>query len=62
MKSYEVTQLVEVNYALVLEDDEDVYDAINSVTFYVDLDGPGVDTSYFVDSSSQAVLSASESS
>ena len=62
MKSYEVTQLVEVNYALNLEDDEDVYDAINTVTFYVDLDGPGVDSSYYVDSSAQAVLGVGENS
>lgn len=62
MKSYEVTQLVEVNYALNLEDDEDVYDAINTITFFVDLDGPGVDSSYFNDTSAQAVLSVSESS
>lgn len=60
MKSYEVTQLVEVNYALNLEDDEDVYDAINSVTFYVDVDGEFVDSSYFNDASAQAVLGVSD--
>lgn len=41
MKNYEVTQLVEVTYALVLEDNEDVYDAINYLGFYVDVHGDG---------------------
>ena len=60
MKSYEVTQLVEVNYALVLEDDEDVYDAINSIGFYADVQGDGVDPEYMVDTEAQAVLSVSD--
>lgn len=60
MKSYEVTQLVEVNYALNLEDDEDVYDAINSVGFYVDVEGEYVDHGYFNDANAQSVLSVSE--
>jgi len=60
MKSYEVTQLVEVTYALNLEDGEDVYDAINYLGFYVDVQGDGVDSGYPVDAESNQVLSVSE--
>lgn len=60
MKNYEVTQLVEVTYALVLEDNEDVYDAINYLGFYVDVHGDGVDADYSVDAESNQVLSVSE--
>lgn len=60
MKNYEVTQLVEVTYALVLDDEEDVYDAINYLGFYVDVQGNGVDADYMVDAESNQILSVSE--